>query len=311
LSLPGACPQLRARPGGTGSPGRVERFRRRLFEIIEVAGTGDRTSRAFDLTVMTLISLNVMAVVLSTVGSIEAAVGRYLGWFETFSIAVFTIEYLARLWTADLKTVCHDPVTGRLRYMLTPMAIVDLLAILPFYLPLVTGLDLRFLRAVRLVRLLMLFKADRYSHSLGLLRAVFHEKKGEIGVTFFIVLILIILSSGLMYYIENSVQPDRFGSIPEAILWSVATITSADPAGIYPVTVPGKLLGAFVALLGIGLFALPAGILASGFEDVLRSRRKAQAAQPFAGQTCPHCGRRLDAPAESTPGGPVPREGAR
>lgn len=276
-----------------------------------MASRGDRASRAFDLTVMTLISLNVLAVVLSTVGSIEAAIGRYLGWFETFSVAVFTIEYLLRLWTADLKTACHDPVAGRLRYMVTPLAIVDLLAILPFYVPLVTGLDLRFLRAVRLVRLLMLFKADRYSHSLGLLRAVFHEKKGEIGVTFFIVLILIILSSGLMYYIENSVQPDRFGSIPEAILWSVATITSADPAGVYPVTVPGKLLGAFVALLGIGLFALPAGILASGFEDVLRSRRKAQVAQPLAVRTCPHCGRELEAPVESTPGGPAPGEGVR
>jgi voltage-gated potassium channel len=123
---------------------------------------------------------------------------------------------------------------------------------------------------------------------------VYQKKRGEIGITFFLVLILIVLSSGLMYYVENAAQPDKYGSIPEAILWSVATITSADPAGVYPVTVLGKLLGAFVALLGIGMFALPAGILASGFDDVLRARRLKLNAQAACIMVCPHCGKHLE-----------------
>jgi len=213
------------------------RLKRRMFEIIEVAHHGDRASRAFDIVIISLISLNILGVILSTVRSVDAAIGTYLRWFEIFSVIVFTIEYILRVWTSDLKTGEHDPVRGRLRYMASPMAIIDLVAILPFYIPLVTGLDLRFLRAVRLVRLLMLFKANRYSDSMSLLRDVFRQRKGEIGVTFFIVLIMIVLSSGLMYFVENSAQPDKYGSIPEAVLWSVATITSADPAGVYPVTV--------------------------------------------------------------------------
>lgn len=270
----------------------LDRLKRRMFEIIEVAHHGDKASRAFDIVVISLISLNILGVILSTVRSIDAAIGTYLHWFEVFSVIVFTIEYVLRVWTSDLKTGEHDPVRGRLRYMASPMAVIDLVAILPFYIPLVTGLDLRFLRAVRLVRLLMLFKANRYSDSMSLLRDVFRQRRGEIGVTFFIVLIMIILSSGLMYFVENSAQPDKYGSIPEAVLWSVATITSADPAGVYPVTVTGKLLGSLVALLGIGLFALPAGILASGFDDVLRARRRKLASESGGGHlVCPCCGR--------------------
>ncbi|NLP04665.1 ion transporter [Candidatus Fermentibacteria bacterium] len=274
-------------------PGSGRRLKRRLFEIIEAAHRGDRASRAFDLTIITLITLNIIAVILGSVNSINLAVGRYLRWFEVFSVSVLTVEYALRLWTSDLKTDRHDPVMGRLRYMVTPMALIDLAAILPFYLPWVVGLDLRFLRAVRLVRLLMLFKVNRYSSSLKLLGEVFKEKRGEIGVTFFIVLIMILMSSGLMYYVENSAQPDKYGSIPEAILWSIATITSADPAGVYPVTIAGRALGAIVALLGIGLFALPAGILASGFDDVLR-RRRLQTAMSEGSRICPHCGRPLE-----------------
>lgn len=274
-------------------PGSYGRVKQRLFEIIEAAHGGDRASRVFDLSIIVLISLNIIAVVLGSVRSVDLAVGRLLHWFEVFSVTVFTIEYLLRLWTSDLKTEHHDPVAGRLRYMITPMALIDLAAILPFYLPWIVGVDLRFLRAVRLIRLMMLFKVNRYSNSLRLLGDVFHEKRGEIGVTSLIVLIMIIMSSGLMYYIENSAQPDKYGNIPEAILWSIATITSADPAGVFPVTAAGRVLGALTALLGIGLFALPAGILASGFDDVLR-RRRLRTAMDAGGRTCPHCGRPLE-----------------
>lgn len=287
---------------GERMQGSAGRFKRRLFEIIEAAHRGDRASRTFDLTIIILITLNIAAVILGSVRSIDLAMGRYLRWFEVFSVAVFTLEYVLRLWTSDLKTDRHDPVMGRLRYMVTPMALIDLAAILPFYLPWVVGLDLRFLRAVRLVRLLMLFKVNRYSSSLKLLGEVLKEKRGEIGVTFFIVFIMILMSSGLMYYVENSAQPDKYGSIPEAILWSIATITSADPAGVYPVTVAGKALGAFVALLGIGLFALPAGILASGFDDVLR-RRRLQKAIETGLRLCPHCGRPLEREEDRNGGG--------
>src|SRR5688572_7999302 len=159
------------------------------------------------------------------------------------------------------------------------MAIVDLLAVAPFYLAFI-HLDLRVLRALRLFRVL---KLTRYSRSLQMLASVLRAKRGELAVTLFAIVLALLMASSLIYYVERDHQPDKFESIPAAMWWGVATLSTVGYGDVYPITALGKLIGALVALLGIGLFALPAGILGSGFiEEIQRSRTKA---------ICPHCGR--------------------
>lgn len=186
--------------------------------------------------------------------------------FELVSVAVFTIEYLARVWSCVEADEYRGPVSGRFRFLTQPLLVADLLAILAFYLLLVgTAVDLRFLRALRLVRLLRLIKIARYTQSFRDFRAVLRDKKADLVVATFANSLLLTVASSVMYYIEREAQPDAFGSIPETMWWGVATLTTVGYGDVYPVTPLGRAIGAVVAVLGIGLFALPASILASGF----------------------------------------------
>ena len=264
----------------------MDRVKRRVYEILERAAPDDRASKAVDIGIMTLILLNVAAVTLETVQSLYRRYSTFFGAFETFSVAVFTVEYVLRLWSCTTEEKFSRPVAGRLRFAATPLAVVDLLAVLPFYLPMFLPLDLRFIRAIRLFRLFRLFKLGRYSESLRLLGVVLRARKEELIMTVFTISVLLIISSSLMYFVENDAQPQAFSSIPEAMWWGIVTLTTVGYGDVYPVTPLGKVLGAVIALLGIGMFALPAGILGSGFIEEIQ-RRKGR-------RTCPHCGREID-----------------
>ncbi len=262
----------------------LHRTKERTYEILDKAQTGDRTSRSIDLFIMGLIVLNVVAVILETVETISVSHRRLFDWFDTFSVGVFTIEYLMRLWACTADEQYARSIWGRIRYIFTPLALVDLIAILPFYLPLVTTVDLRVLRAMRLLRL---FKLGRYSTSLKTLGNVLQKHSGELLVTLFVLLIMLVIASTLMYFAEHRAQPEAFSSIPSAMWWGIVTLTTVGYGDTYPVTGVGKVLGAVIALLGIGMFALPAGILGSGFAEEIDRRKKA-------GGVCPHCGREME-----------------
>jgi len=274
-------------------------MKRRVHEILEVAAPGDRTSRIFNLSLMLLIILNVTSVILATVRELHPHYDTFFSVFDTFSVAVFSIEYLLRIWscTADERYAASS-IRGRLRYMRTPMAIIDLVAILPFYLPLVL-VDLRFTRAIRLFRLFRLFKMARYSESMRTLGRVLTLKKEELLVTLFTLLILLVFSSSMVYYVERDSQPEAFTSIPAAMWWGVVTLTTVGYGDVYPITPIGKFIGALVILVGIGMFALPAGILASGFVEEVHSRREEErgVCTVEVVAICPHCGKRIDMPA--------------
>ena len=165
------------------------------------------------------------------------------------------------------------------------MLVVDLLAFLPFYLPLVMPADLRLLRALRLIRILRLVKLGRYSHALQTIARVVAHRKEELATAAFVVFIFLLLASAGFYYAEHDAQPEAVPSIPAALWWGVVTLSTVGYGDIVPVTDAGKVLGAFVALLGIGMFALPTGILGAAFVEELR-RRRAGAAE----RKCPHCG---------------------
>ena len=271
-----------------------QKIQNRVYEIIEKGKAGDQASRVFDICIVTLIILNVTAIILGSIEEINVHLELPFRIFEIVSVIFFTIEYLLRIWTSKLKTGASNSLAAFLKYIITPMAIIDLLAILPFYLPLLIPLDLRFVRVLRLTRLLRIFKIQRYARSLNLIGKVLKNKKEQLLVTIFITVILIIFSSTLMYYIENDVQPAAFPNILAAFWWSIETLTTIGYGDVYPVTVLGKILGAVIAVLGIGLVALPTGILSSGFVEELSKRRNKQPGENDTHYTyCPHCGKKL------------------
>lgn len=260
-------------------------LKKRIWEILEVDRPGDERGRVFDVFdvfILALILLNVIAVILGTVKSIEARFHSALRWFEFFSVVVFTVEYLARVWACVSQSEYSRPVIGRLRFMLRPIAIIDLLAVLPFYLTFFTA-DLRFIRALRLFRLFRVAKLGRYSSSLRLFGLVFKNKREELLVTMMVMLMMIIMSASFMYFAENEAQPDKFPDIPSTVWWAVMTLTTVGYGDVFPITPLGKCLTMLIAILGIGMFALPVGIFGAGFVEEIQKEK--------AGKTiCPHCG---------------------
>jgi voltage-gated potassium channel len=267
--------------------GAASSFMQRVYEIIEVGKPGDRASKTFDAFLIAVIIANVAAVILETEKGLTPQFARALRMFDLGSVAIFTVEYLLRIWTCTRNPRFRRPLTGRLRYAITPLAVIDLLAILPFYLPLIIPFDLRFVRAIRLVRISRLLKVGRYSEALRLFGRVLRAKREELATAVFVLMILLIVASSLLYYAEHDVQPDKFSSIRSAMWWGVATLTTVGYGDVYPLTSTGKFLAAVISLLGIGFFALPAGILSAGFVDELRKRKEAE-------RTCPKCGAALE-----------------
>ena len=248
----------------------MSRISTRTFEILESNLPGDYLGKSFTFSIMTLIAINVIAVILETVPALATQYSDIFRWLEIFSIIIFTTEYLLRIWSCTSNPDHRHPIVGRLRYALAPMTMIDLLAILPFYVPFIIPLDLRVLRALRLFRIFRLFKVGRYSNALKTLGTALRRKREELLISVFVVTVLLIISSTLMFYIEHEVQPDAFSSIPATMWWAVATLTTVGYGDIYPITILGKFLGSVIAFLGIGMFALPAGILASGFSEAIR-----------------------------------------
>jgi voltage-gated potassium channel len=264
----------------------LQNLKLRVYDVLVETDDGELIDRIVAIFLMLLILLNAVAVVLETVVELRETYGSIFDSLEMVSVAIFTAEYLLRLWIAPLDARYAKPVRGRLRYALTPMALVDLLAILPTVMQLIFPLDLRIVRFLRLFRLFRLFKMSRYVESLDTLDDVVRSKKEELAVMLVVILMLLVFSSSLMYVVENEAQPDKFPDIPSAMWWGVATLTTVGYGDVFPVTGLGKVLGTFIAFLGIGIFALPTGILASGFAEEVKKRREKNKLYP----ACPHCG---------------------
>lgn len=259
----------------------------RVSKFLDLAEPEDAVGKYFDIFLLGLIFLNLIAVALETVDSLFELYFFWFRAFDLFSVTVFTVEYILRVWSCTVKESYRHPLWGRLRFMVTPLALIDLLAILPFYLPLLSP-QMRVGRALRLFRLFRVLKLNRYTDSLTILVRVLRLKKEELILSLFVLSILLAIASSLIYFAEHQAQPDAFSSIPEAMWWGTITLTTVGYGDVYPVTLIGRILGASLAILGIGLFALPAGILASGFSEELQARQLQK--QPEETNTCPHCG---------------------
>ena len=248
-------------------------LRQRLFLILELKGHKDKKAAWLFSWVLTLMVLsNVVAVILESVPAINARYGRSLAVFDTLSVLFFSVEYLMRIWTAAEKNkhVQHTAARRRLRYMLSFHGLVDLLAVLPFFLQsLLPGLDLRFLRVIRIMRIL---KLSHYSTALeDLIASIYAERDAFISALYLLAL-SILITSCLMHYAEHALQADKFGTIPDAMWWSIITITTVGYGDATPISAWGKVIGAFTALSGVFTVALLTGIVASAFATRVRTQ---------------------------------------
>jgi voltage-gated potassium channel len=237
--------------------------------------------------IASVIMLSMLSIILETEPELESNYHAYFWAFEIFTVAVFSIEYLLRLWciVEDKDKRYSHWFWGRLRYAVSPLALVDLVAVMPFYLPALITVDLRFLRMLRLIRLVRVMKLGHYSKSLTHVSKVIKAKKSELAASLFILAVLLLFSSTIMYYVEHEKQPEAFRSIPTAFWWGIETLTTVGYGDVAPMTALGKFCAAIIAILGIGLFGLPTAIIATGFlEEVQHKRQK---------QLCDDCGKLL------------------
>ena len=259
-------------------------FRRKVYLMLGGEGSRSRLVRTIDFSLMALICVNCVFSMLESVERLAMVHGKIFHDFDVISVGIFSVEFLLRLWTAVEMPGHAHPLWGRLRWLATPLAIVDMLAVLPFYLGFIFQFDLRELRVLRLLRI---FKLSRYSNAIGIMNAVLRQEARSMGTVMFVFLILLLFISSLMYLIEHPVQPDVFSDVPTALWWGVETMTTLGYGDMIPATPLGKLLGGLTALLGVGMIALPAGIMASGFTEHMRLRREefAEDVEQFAQST--------------------------
>ena len=241
-------------------------LRNKIFLFLEISTPEDRASYWFDMFMVVLILSNVAAIILETVDVISEAAGSFFYLFELFSVIIFTTEYIFRVWASveDPSGRYSSPFLGRLRYILSPMAIIDLIAFLPFYLSTFFGVDLRILRLFRLLRLV---KLTRYSPALNAVGATMVAQHRALTAAFLVMIMALLFSSSIMFVFENEVQPEKFSSIPTAMWWGMATLTTVGYGDVAPVTPMGQLFGIITMIIGIGMFALPTGIIATGFAN--------------------------------------------
>lgn len=250
-------------------------IQKRLHQILERADFGDRVSRRTDIFLTALVIVNVVSVTLESVPKIYEAHHKFFTNLEIFSVAVFTLEYFARLWTAPAKE--HSKIDFilsckcRLKYIFSFSGIIDLLSIMPFYLrSFFPYLDLRILRALRLLRIL---KLSNYNSAMeDLFEALFEERKSLYAAIYLFVIVFIV-SSSLMYFAENKMHPTGFKSIPDSMYWALITLTTVGYGDVTPITAAGKFIAVASAVLGVVVVALITGIVASSFNAQMERRK--------------------------------------
>lgn len=278
-SPPGAVANRRHIQGG---PSLVKR---RVHDLLDRQGQLAPSTRYVQSMLLFVIAVNVVVVILETVQSIG---GQWRGVFrvlELVSVGIFTVEYVLRLWSAPARPEYRHPLWGRLAFALKPMLVVDLLAILPFYLS-VPNLDLRILRGLRLLRIFRVAKLARYANTLKTLQRVIRSEREALIATLAVLVLLVLVASSLMYFAEHDAQPKVFSSIPASMWWGIMTVTTVGYGDVFPITVFGKIVAAIIAVAGIGAFALPTAIVGAAFLREFQAGR--------APRRCPHCGKAVE-----------------
>jgi voltage-gated potassium channel len=241
--------------------------KKRIFDIIQIGNTEDLPSRAFDWFIVIVILLNIVTMFLVTFDAFEPVM-PLLRTVETVTVAVFTAEYILRIWTADLLYPDRSPLRARMRFLRSFDGVVDLLTILPFFF--LDGFVV--FRMLRVVRIFHLFRINAQYDSFNVITTVLLEKRNQILSSVFIIVVLMFASSLCMYGAEHEAQPEAFRNAFSGIWWSMSTLLTVGYGDIYPVTVPGKLMAIVIAFLGVGVVAIPTGIISAGFVEQYQKR---------------------------------------
>jgi voltage-gated potassium channel len=240
---------------------RLAMWFQKIKRIVEKSDTV--AGKSFDLFIQTMIVISLISFSIETIPNLSGTTKNFLSYIEGVTVSIFTVEYLLRLFVAERK----------FRFVFSFYGIIDLCAILPFYLSL--GIDLRSIRILRLLRLFRILKMLRYSKAIRRFKLAFESIKEEMVLFFITTLFLIYLASVGIYYCESNAQPDAFKSIFHCLWWSIVTLTTVGYGDVYPVTVPGKIFAAFVMMIGIGVVAVPSGLLASALGKTIRDEEHA------------------------------------
>ncbi|MFK7896236.1 MAG: ion transporter [Myxococcota bacterium] len=251
---------------------RVQQLRKRTYEVLEVSQSGDWLSRAIDLMLMALIAGNAVAVILESIASLHNTYQDLFWAFEKISAAAFSAELILRIWAASENPKSEGgPWQKRLRYLTSPMAVIDALAILPFYLVTFFAIDLRILRILRLLRVV---KFTRYSTAFRLIGDVFKYQRNALVTSLFLMGIAVVLAASILHVVESSAQPEAFGSIPAAMWWAICTLTTVGYGDVTPITSLGKTMAASISIIGIGFVALPTSIFTAGFAQAMARKEQ-------------------------------------
>lgn len=246
-----------------------------VFCAIDRPQAARGAARVFGMVLLALIVLNAISLLASTDASLPPGAHRFIAVFEFASACVFALEYAARVWTADLaRPHAKSPAAARLRYMVSPMGLVDALAFVPVLLAPVVPFSLEALAMMRVVRLMRLLKITRYMRGLQVISRVMTDRKNEILAAAMVVALLAVASSVLMFYLENPAQPDVFSSAWTGLYWAMTTITSTGYGDVVPITPAGRLLGFCTMALSIAVVAIPGGIFSAGFVEEYRRQQE-------------------------------------
>ena len=265
--------------------------KKKVHGLLHPEIVGDKHwDKIINIFIITLIILNVLAVMLETVSTWHIRYYWFFHYFDTVSVIIFTIEYVLRVWSSNHEEKYRHSIWGRLKYMVSPGALIDLIAILPSYLSRFITLDLRVLRMLRLMRLFRLFRLTAYMQSAQMIANVFKKRFNELLLSFILVILLVILASCAIYFAEH-LHPEnkaKFTSIPATVWWSVVTLTTTGYGDMYPMTYLGKAMAMVIMLSGVAFFALPAGIITAGFLEEFRVTRVKKT------HRCPSCGEPIE-----------------
>ena len=240
--------------------------KKRVFDIIQIGHDFDFISRAFDFFIMGMVVINLAIAILETF-SFSEPWQPVMDGFETFTVICFTVEYLLRVWTAEYLYPKETRGRAVWRYMTSFSGIIDLLSFLPFYLPVFFPAGVVAFRMLRIIRIFRLFRVNSYYDALNVIGDVINSKKDQLLSSIFIILILMTASSLCMYSLEHDVQPDVFRNAFSGLWWSVSTLLTVGYGDIYPVTLAGRIFGIIITFLGVGMVAIPTGILSAGFVE--------------------------------------------
>lgn len=254
-------------------------LRNRVFEIIRDDDNA-KSPNWFDWLVIVLIILTVFSLIFESF-DMPAWFDWANDWFEIISVGIFTVEYLLRVWTAPYLYPHLSAAKARIRYIFSFMALIDLVAILPMYIPFIIPVDLRALRVVRVFRLLRVFKINRYASAFDVIIEVFRRKKNQLISSLFAIAVLMVVASILMYNVEHDAQPEVFKNALSGLWWAASIVTGFEFGEIYPITVLGRFLTFAISFLGIGLIAVPTGILSAGFVEIYHDTSAAQKSNPY------------------------------